>query len=127
MKPPDTSTGLIRVVGAVVIRDGRVLMARRPAGRHAGLWEFPGGKVEPGEDEPSALARELLEELAAPAVIGELVARGSDDRVVLSCYRADLLAEPIALVHDRLAWIPLSDLASLSTPPADRAAVQALG
>ncbi len=127
MIPQSASDALVRVVGAVAIRDGRVLMARRPAGRHAGLWEFPGGKVEPGESEPTALARELLEELAVPAVVGDLVARGSDERVVLTCYRVELLADPVALYHDRLAWIPLADLASLSTPPADRAAVLALG
>jgi mutator protein MutT len=117
----------IRVVGAVIERDGAVLMARRPPGRrHAGLWEFPGGKVEPGEDDPTALSRELLEELAAPCVVGDLVAEGGDDRVVLACYRVRLLAAPIPLFHDQIAWVPLTDLRSLQTPPADQAAVQAL-
>jgi len=127
MKPTGDSVVSIRVVGGVAIRDGRVLMARRPAGRHAGLWEFPGGKVEPGEDDPTALARELLEELAVPVVVRDLVARGTDGRVVLSCYRVDLLADPLPLYHDRLAWIPLGDLPALPTPPADRATVLALG
>jgi mutator protein MutT len=118
----------VRVVGAVVERRGTVLMARRPPGRrHAGLWEFPGGKVEPGEDDPTALARELLEEMAVASVVGDLVAEGGDDRVVLACYRVQLLGEPVALFHDRLAWIPLAELRELSTPPADQATILAIG
>lgn len=126
-KSEDRGALRIRVVGAVIERDGCVLMARRPPGRrHAGLWEFPGGKVEPGEDDPSALARELLEELAAPSVVGEIVAEGGDDRVVLACYRVRLLAQPIPLFHDQLAWIPIPQLRGIETPPADQAAVRAL-
>lgn len=118
----------VRVVGAVIQRGGRVLMARRPVGRrHAGLWEFPGGKVEPGEDDATALARELLEEMAVAAVVGELVAEGNDERVILACYRVEILGEPVALFHDRLAWIPLDQLRDLPTPPADQATLLALG
>jgi len=118
----------VRVVGAVVERRGRVLMARRPPGRrHAGLWEFPGGKVEPGEDDATALARELLEEMAVAAVVGDLVAEGHDDRVVLACYRVELLGEPVALFHDKLAWIALDELRELSTPPADLATILEIG
>jgi mutator protein MutT len=118
----------VRVVGAVIERRGAVLMARRPPGRrHAGLWEFPGGKVEPGEDDATALARELLEEMAVACVVGELVAEGGDDRVVLACYRVQLLGEPVALFHDRLAWIPLGELRGLETPPADQATILTIG
>ncbi len=118
----------VRVVGAVVEREGRVLMARRPPGRrHAGLWEFPGGKVEPGEDDATALARELLEEMAVAAVVGELVAEGHDERVVLACYRVEMLGEPVALFHDKLAWIPLAELRALPTPPADQATILEIG
>lgn len=61
----------IRVVAAVIERDGKVLIAQRKAGgRHALKWEFPGGKVEPGEEDRAALARELREELAIDAEIG---------------------------------------------------------
>ncbi|RZA12477.1 MAG: NUDIX domain-containing protein, partial [Lysobacteraceae bacterium] len=67
----------IQVV-AGVLRDaqGRVLLARRPEGRDlAGLWEFPGGKVEPGETPANALARELREELGIEARAGRAVIR----------------------------------------------------
>ena len=63
------------VVAAVIERDGQVLIGQRPAGkRHALKWEFPGGKVEPGESPEEALRRELDEELAIQAVIGGRIA-----------------------------------------------------
>jgi 8-oxo-dGTP diphosphatase len=58
------------VVAAVIEREGRILICQRRAGRHAHKWEFPGGKVEPGEDSRSALVRELREELQIEATIG---------------------------------------------------------
>jgi 8-oxo-dGTP diphosphatase len=62
----------VRVVAAVIERDGKILIGqRKPGGRHALKWEFPGGKVEPGEDDRTALNRELLEELGLDAVIGD--------------------------------------------------------
>ena len=62
---------VVEVVAAVIERDGRILIGqRKPSGRHALKWEFPGGKVEPGEDSRAALARELQEELGIDAVIG---------------------------------------------------------
>lgn len=61
---PEQSKLLTVVACAVLDADGRVLMAQRPAGKaHAGLWEFPGGKIEPGETPERALCRELYEEL----------------------------------------------------------------
>ncbi|MBV8845876.1 MAG: (deoxy)nucleoside triphosphate pyrophosphohydrolase [Bryobacterales bacterium] len=61
----------IEVVAAVIVRDGKILICRRkPGGRHPLKWEFPGGKVEPGEDPAAALKRELREELAIDAEIG---------------------------------------------------------
>ncbi len=109
----------VRVVGAVIERRGAVLMARRPPGRrHAGLWEFPGGKVEPGEDDATALARELLEEMAVACVVGELVAEGGDDRVVLACYRVQLLGEPCSMT----GWpgSPWASCAGWRRPPLTR-------
>ncbi len=117
---------MIRVVGAVAVRGQRVLMARRGPGSYEGLWEFPGGKVEPGEDERQALTRELLEELGVSATVGEHLACGSDGRIELICYRVWFEGEPQALEHSAVAWIELSELASLPVPPADLPAVHAL-
>ena len=62
---------VIEVAAAVIVRDGKILIGQRPRGEWGELeWEFPGGKLEPGEDAPAALARELREELAIEAEIG---------------------------------------------------------
>ena len=66
----------IAVVGAVLVRDGRILAAQRGEGMSlAGRWEFPGGKIEPGETPQETLRREIAEELGCRIEIGELVAR----------------------------------------------------
>ncbi|HJN73365.1 MAG TPA: (deoxy)nucleoside triphosphate pyrophosphohydrolase [Myxococcota bacterium] len=117
---------MIRVVGAVAVVDGRVLLARRGPGSYEGRWEFPGGKVEAGEDDRAALAREIREELAVSVRVSEHLATGSDERIELHCYRVQLDGEPRALEHTELAWFPLSALASVDVPPADVPAVEAL-
>jgi len=64
------------VTAAIIIEDGRVLIAQRPpGGRHAGEWEFPGGKVEPGETPEQCLARELAEELGVTVEVGKAMGR----------------------------------------------------
>lgn len=107
------------MVGAAIIRDGRCLVAQRgPTMRAAGRWEFPGGKVEDGEDPRTALARELFEELGVRASIGALVGRGEaphgDLHVVLDVHAASLReGEPTAREHSQLAWLAADDLAAL--------------
>ena len=64
----------INVVGAVIVRDGLILCAQRgPGGNLAGMWEFPGGKIEPGESPRDALVREIDEELRCEVVVGDEV------------------------------------------------------
>ena len=66
---------MIEVVAAIIERDGKILLAQRPAqSDQAGLWEFAGGKVEPDESQRQALVRELREELGIEATVGEYVA-----------------------------------------------------
>lgn len=70
-----TQSPVINVAAAIIERDGLILLARRDAQRdQAGLWEFPGGKLEPGETQPQALARELSEELGITATVGDYIA-----------------------------------------------------
>jgi 8-oxo-dGTP diphosphatase len=72
----DSHTRVVEVVAAVIERGGLILIGqRKPQGRHALKWEFPGGKVEPGEELRAALARELREELGIEATIGEEIER----------------------------------------------------
>ena len=118
------------VVGAALVRDGRVLAARRtrPASA-AGRWELPGGAVEPGEDEATALARELHEELAlADTRVGERVGPEvalPGERVLrVRVCRAD--GEPAALEHDALRWVGPDELGDLDWLDADRAVLPAL-
>jgi 8-oxo-dGTP diphosphatase len=112
------------VTAAIVIRDGRVLIGkRRPGRRLAGTWEFPGGKLEPGESEAECLARELREELGVQAKVGPLVcsSRFTYDwgDVDIHAYEAELAAEPLVLDHEELRWVPLAQLAGYELAPAD--------
>jgi 8-oxo-dGTP diphosphatase len=116
----------VLVVAALIARAGEVLVARRnEAGERAGLWEFPGGKVEPGEGERAALARELREELGVRVQVGELYARLEhiypDLQVELALYRARLHEneEPRPLIAEELRWVPLRELPALPFCEAD--------
>lgn len=102
----------LRVVGAVIVEGDRFLTARRGPGKSAaGLWEFPGGKIEPGEAPQQALARELREELSVDIEVGWLIGRGesrSPARTIhLDCYWARLRGGPPAAStdHDLLEWV----------------------
>ena len=122
---------MIVVVAAAIERDGRYLVARRtrPADV-AGRWEFPGGKVEPGETEEQALAREIREELGVEIAINERVPGEwplhSD--LVLHLYRATLSGgEPMPLEqHDEIRWVTIADFDSVDWLPSDVDAVRRL-
>lgn len=112
---------------ALIDPDGRVLLAQRPAGKSmAGLWEFPGGKVEPGESPESALIRELREELGietrqsclAPL---SFASHGYDDFHLLMPLFACRLWDGIPLPREgqRLTWVRSADLSRYPMPPAD--------
>lgn len=114
----------IEVVAAVVERDGRILVTRRPSGTHlAGLWEFPGGKRQPGESAGEALRRELLEELGIAVEVGEAVETIDwdypDQRVRLAFFRCTAVGEPRPLEGQELAWVRPADLPRYEFPPAD--------
>lgn len=122
--------GRVLLVAAVALIDaqGRILLARRPEGKKmAGLWEFPGGKMEPGETPEIALARELREELGietAPRDFAPFVfASHAYDSFhllmpVFLCRRWQ--GEPRAREGQKLAWVAPADLAEYPMPPADR-------
>jgi 8-oxo-dGTP diphosphatase len=111
----------IRVVAGVLMRTGRVLVALRGPGRpFAGQWEFPGGKVEPGEDDRTALARELHEELAIRVEVGDRLGESRHGTLHLLAYRCTLQAgEPVALEHESIRWALPEELAALPWAPLD--------
>jgi 8-oxo-dGTP diphosphatase len=122
------------VAAALVDGDGRVLLQQRPPGKAmAGLWEFPGGKVEPGETPEAALARELDEELgiavdlAAMTPVTFASAPLGERHLLLLLYVAHRWSgEPRALEASALAWCRPVDMRALAMPPADRPLVEAL-
>jgi mutator protein MutT len=122
------ASGDREVVAAVVERDGAYLICRRPAGkRHGGLWEFPGGKVMPGESREDAVRRELAEELAVEATdVGDAlhVARDPDSRFLIVFVAAEIEGEPQPLEHSELRWCRLPELRDYPLAPGDRSFVR---
>jgi 8-oxo-dGTP diphosphatase len=125
----------VGVVGAAVLRTGadgvrRVLASRRTEPPHlAGLWEFPGGKVDAGESDVQALLRELREELDVDAEVGERL--GGDlpigDTAVLRVYTARLVrGEPAMVDHDAHRWLAAGELDDVAWIPVDLPLVDAL-
>lgn len=122
----------INVVGAVIVRDGLVLCAQRgPGGETGGLWEFPGGKIEPGESPRDALAREIVEELGCHVLVGDEVATTTHEYdfgiITLTTSHCELVdGTPVATEHAALAWLAPADLGTLDWAPADVPAVELL-
>ncbi|SHK92627.1 8-oxo-dGTP diphosphatase [Pseudonocardia thermophila] len=116
------------VVGTALVRDGRLLVAQRTRPPElAGRWELPGGRVEAGESEPAAVARECHEELGALVTVTGRVGPDLPLPVgVLRIHAAELAAgspEPVALEHAALRWIGPDELDGLAWVEADRALV----
>ncbi|MGN7999740.1 (deoxy)nucleoside triphosphate pyrophosphohydrolase [Sphingomonas sp. 22176] len=118
---------MLLVVAAAMIDDGRVLVQQRPEGTSlAGLWEFPGGKIEPGESPEAALARELDEELGVivdPVSLVPLAFASeplADRHLVLLLYRLERWEDVPEPRHaSALAWADMATLRGLPMPPAD--------
>jgi len=119
---------VVVAAAALVDGEGRILLARRPAGKPmAGLWEFPGGKIAPGETPEAALIRELAEELGIEVETKSLVpltfASHSYPRfhLLMPLYLCRRWSRrPIAREGQHLAWVRPTDLATYPMPPADK-------
>ncbi len=114
-KKPGTSA-LMKVTAAFIERNGQILIARRkPGGLFGGLWEFPGGKLEPGEKPERGLERELAEELGVEARAEEFLCSfpytGPSLAIELVVYKTYLLSDDIRLTdHDDVRWVDPSSL-----------------
>jgi len=121
----------LEVVAGIVLRAGRVLAARRAeGGPRGGCWELPGGKVEPGEQEPQTLARELREELELAVSVGRRFLTVEHDypdlRIRLHAYLCRAGGEPTAREHQALRWLAPDELLAVAWSAADRLLVEAL-
>jgi mutator protein MutT len=119
------------VTAAVIKRDHRFLVTRRQPGVHLeGYWEFPGGKCDSGETHAACLVRELREELAVDARVGEIVFATShtyaDRQVDLHFFRCEIAGEPVPQLGQQVRWVARHELAALDFPPADAELIRLL-
>lgn len=119
------------VAAAVVERDGAVLLTRRLRGSHlGGLWECPGGKLDPGETLAQCLRREMREELAVDVEVGAAVlvtTHAYPEKIVeLHFFECRLLGEPVPQLGQEMRWLPRADLGAIAFPEADRALIALL-
>ena len=120
---------VIRVVAAVFCRESKVLACRKAPGTSlAGYWEFPGGKIEPGESAEQALAREIAEELSLRTRVGEKITTTTHEydfaTIELTTYYCEILdGTPQLLDHDETRWVRKEEALSLQWAPADIPAV----
>lgn len=134
MGTPVTPTGLVdlNVVAAVILRDGKVMAAKRNAGGPSGLkWEFPGGKAEHGESPSEALVREIAEELGMLAIVreemGSYVTEIGNWRLRLHCFICYSFDDPTRMeAHSEVRWCSISELSALDWALPDIPAVEAL-
>jgi 8-oxo-dGTP diphosphatase len=118
----------IEVVAAVMVRDGQVFASQRGYGDFKGWWEFPGGKIEPGETPQEALVREIREELAAEIEVGDLLETVEWDypsfHLIMHCFLCTVLTGSLHLnEHQDSAWLTRETLRSVRWLPADEGVV----
>ena len=121
---------MIRVLAAVITQADRYLVCQRPPHkRHGGLWEFPGGKLEPGETIEHAAIRELREELGVDArAVGEVLVAFADpgSEFLIEFAPVTVTGEIRPIEHSAVRWETLAELESLNLAPTDRQFVQFL-
>lgn len=114
----------IEVVAACIVRDGKVLATQRGYGEWKDWWEFPGGKIEPGEEPKDALRREIQEELATDVEVGDLLTTVEYDypkfHLSMQCFVCSIVSGTLSLLeHEAAAWLSAEELNSVKWLPAD--------
>ena len=114
----------IKVAAAVIVQDGKVFATQRGYGEFKGGWEFPGGKIEPGETPQQALTREIKEELEVNIKVGELIDIVEYDypsfHLTMECYWAEIISGELVLnEHEAAKWLSKSELDSVNWLAAD--------
>lgn len=114
----------VEVVAAIIIKDGRVFATQRGYGEFKDGWEFPGGKIEPGESRKEALVREIKEELDADIRVGSLLETVEYDypafHLSMHCFFCELISDDIVLKeHEDARWLSEEELGTVDWLPAD--------
>lgn len=115
---------VIQVTAGIIRKNGKILIAKRPNHGNGGKYEFPGGKLEPGETMEDCLKRELNEEFGVDSKIGSFLSKSSFDygkkSYCLHAYFVDeIKGEPKLTVHDKIKWVRYEDLKKFEFMPAD--------
>lgn len=121
----------IEVVAAILHRDGAYFATQRGYGEFEGMWEFPGGKIEPGETHDVALKREIQEELGIDIIIEKLLCTTEYDyplfHLKLHCYLCNIVSGEIVLrEHKSAQWLTVDTLNSVEWLPADKEVIEKL-
>ncbi len=121
----------IEVVAAIIKKDGAVLATQRGYGDFAGGWEFPGGKVEPGETPEQAIVREIEEELGAAIAVDRFVVTVEHDyetfHLTMHCFLAHVTKGRLELLeHSAARWLSLDHIDEVNWLPADVEVVEAI-
>ena len=119
----------IEVVAAIIRKEGRIFATQRGYGEWKDWWEFPGGKMEPGETPEEALKREIREELSTEIRVDELLCTVEYDypkfHLTLHCYLCSLVTEALHLnEHEAARWLANDELDSVNWLPADREVIE---
>lgn len=114
----------IQVVAALIVHEGRIFATQRGYGEWKGWWEFPGGKVEPGEKAENALMREIREELATEICVERHVTTIEWDyptfHLSMRCYLCSIVSGSLTLLeHEAAVWLDRKHLQSVQWLPAD--------
>ena len=121
----------IIVVAAIIEKEGKIFATQRGYGEYKDWWEFPGGKIEPGEKPEDALIREIKEELNAEISVGKLLCTVEYDypkfHLSMDCFMCELISADVSLLeHEDAKWLPLNDIRSVNWLPADIEVVEAI-
>lgn len=121
----------IKVVAAIIEKDGKIFATQRGYGNYKDWWEFPGGKIEAGEKPEEALVREIKEELATDIIVGDYLTKVEYDypefHLSMDCFICSIISGGLTLLeHEAATWLPIDNMWQVNWLPADVYVVEAI-